>query len=109
MSEQERNMVTVAEAAQELGISVRAIQHRIERGQMKGERISARLWLIPRDEVERWKQLGRQRPGRKPKEPTTEQVRRDIAEHQDALDEVRRRIRGEGLDTEDENAKEQGT
>jgi len=76
---------------------------------MQGERVSPRLWMVSRAEVERWKQLGRQRPGRKPKEPTAEQVRRDMAEHQDALDDVRRRIRGEGLDTEDENAKEQGT
>ena len=35
------------------------------RSLMKGERVSPRLWLITRAEVEQWKALGRQRPGRK--------------------------------------------
>src|SRR5215211_7984041 len=104
-----RDLLTVAETARELDLTIRGVQERLRRGRMQGERVSPRLWMVPRAEVDRWKQLGRQRPGRKPKVPATEQVRRDMAEHQDALDDVRRRIRGEGLDTEDENAKEQGT
>jgi len=59
-------LLTVQEAAVELGITVRGVQERLRRGAMQGERVTPRLWLIPRAEVERWKALGRQRPGRKP-------------------------------------------
>jgi excisionase family DNA binding protein len=61
-----RPLLTVQEAATELGITVRGVQERLKRGAMQGERVTPRLWLIPRDEVERWKVLGRQQPGRKP-------------------------------------------
>ena len=61
-----RPLLTVQEAAVELGITVRGVQERLRRGAMQGERVTPRLWLIPRGEVERWKVLGRQRPGRKP-------------------------------------------
>jgi len=59
-------LLTVQEAAVELGITVRGVQERLRRGAMQGERVTPQLWLIPRAEVERWKALGRQRPGRKP-------------------------------------------
>ncbi len=62
-----RRLLTVQEAANELGITVRGVQERLRRGAMRGERVTARLWLIPRIEIERWKLLGRQRPGRKPR------------------------------------------
>jgi excisionase family DNA binding protein len=64
-----RELVTVAEAAAELGMSVRGLLKRLERGDMSGERVNPRLWLIPISEVERWKQLGRQKPGPKPRQP----------------------------------------
>ena len=63
-----RELMTVAEAARELGLSIRGVLNRLERGQMRGERVHPRLWLIPREEVERWRMLGRQRPGRKAKD-----------------------------------------
>jgi excisionase family DNA binding protein len=58
--------VTVQQAADELGLSLRGIRERIRRGDMRAERLGERVWAIPREEVERWKQLGRQRPGPKP-------------------------------------------
>ena len=57
--------MTVREAAEALGMSMRGINERIERGDMRAERLGARVWAIPRDEVERWRQLGRQKPGPK--------------------------------------------
>lgn len=57
--------MTVAEAASELGMSIRGVLNRLERGTMRGERIHPRLWLIPQAEVARWKALGKQPPGRK--------------------------------------------
>jgi excisionase family DNA binding protein len=66
-----RDLLTVAEVAEELGLTVRGVQDRLLRGLMRGERVSPRLWMVPRTEVERWKALGRQRPGRKPKRETT--------------------------------------
>ena len=60
-----REMVTVTEAARELNLSGRAVLHRIERGERQAERISPRLYLIPRTELERHKAIGRLKPGRK--------------------------------------------
>jgi excisionase family DNA binding protein len=62
-----RPMLTVAETAAELGITVRGVQDRLNRGLMAGERVSPRLWLISREEVERWKARGKLKAGRKPK------------------------------------------
>ncbi len=100
--ESERDMLTVAEAAQELGITVRGVQERLLRGAMRGERLTPRMWVIPREEVERWRGKGRLKPGRPPKEPTADELHRGIAEHQDALEEGRRRIRGEAPEHTDE-------
>lgn len=64
---EERDLITVSEAAAILGISNRAVSKRLENGQMRGERVHPRLWLIPREEVERWRELGRMKPGPKPR------------------------------------------
>ena len=45
-------MVTVAEAARELGVSVRAVQNRIRTGEMTAEKVTPRLYLVPWSEVE---------------------------------------------------------
>ena len=58
--------VTIAEAARVLGMSENGIRRRIQRGDMVAERVGARLLVIPTHEVERWRKLGRQRPGPKP-------------------------------------------
>lgn len=60
-------MMTVTETARELGLSVEGIQKRLRTGVMRGERVSARLWLVPRDEVECWRARGRLRPGPVPR------------------------------------------
>lgn len=60
-------MLTVQETAEELGITTRGVQHRLERGLMRGERVSPRLWMIPRTEVDRWREVGKLPRGRKPR------------------------------------------
>ena len=60
-------MATVAEAAEALGITKRAVLLRIERGEMTAEKISPHFYLIPRSEVERWKPVGKRKGGRPPK------------------------------------------
>ncbi len=65
--------MTVAQAAAELGMSARAVRNRIERGEMKAERLNPRLLLIPRAEVDRWRVIGRLRPGPKPRRQQDEE------------------------------------
>jgi excisionase family DNA binding protein len=65
MSAEERDLITVSEAAAILGISNRAVSKRLENGHMRGERVHPRLWLIPREEVDRWREIGRMKPGPK--------------------------------------------
>ena len=67
--DEELDMVTVAEAAAELGISPRAVLHRIEQGEIKARKITPRMYLVPRQEVERWKPIGKRKGGRPPKRP----------------------------------------
>ena len=55
--------MTPAQAAAELGISERAVQYRLKTGLLRGENYGGRFWLIPRDEVERAKVVGRLKPG----------------------------------------------
>ena len=86
-------MVTVSEAATLMGLSVAAIEKRLQRGDMRGVKVNPRLWLIPREEVEAWRKRGRLKPGPKPRTPAEER-RQDEAEHDAALDKARRRIRG---------------
>lgn len=61
--------LTVGQAAAILGVDVRTVRHRLEQGQMDGEKIAPRLWMIPLVEVERWKVIGRLKPGPKPPPP----------------------------------------
>jgi excisionase family DNA binding protein len=62
--------LTVAEAAKELGLSARAIHKRIAEGVMRAERFGALVWMIPTDEVDRWRGRGKLKPG--PKRQTKE-------------------------------------
>jgi excisionase family DNA binding protein len=89
----ERDLLTLQEVATELGLPVRTVQNRVRAGQMRGEH--PRLWMVPRAELERWRNQGKLKPGPKPKEPTAAEFRRDMAEHQEVLEEGRRRIHGE--------------
>jgi excisionase family DNA binding protein len=57
--------VTVDEAAELLALTVWGIRERIRRGDMRAVRLGKRVWAIPREEVDRWKVLGRQKPGPK--------------------------------------------
>lgn len=61
------NEMTIAEAAKALGMSEVGVRLRIRRGDMRARRMGARLWVIPAEEVERWRKLGKQRPGPKPR------------------------------------------
>ncbi len=92
--------MTPAEAAAEIGITQRAVQDRLKRGLLRGTNYGGRVWLIDREEVERAKAVGPLKRGpkaRKPKagESATEERMRENVEHQDVLEESRRRIRGE--------------
>jgi excisionase family DNA binding protein len=49
----DRDYLTVAEAAALLGVPGRTVAYRLQKGFMHGARVNARLWLIPRAEVER--------------------------------------------------------
>ena len=65
--------VTVTQTARELGLAPQTIQARLKRGAMRGVLVHPRLWLIPKSEVERWRQLGKQKPGPKPRQPYTQE------------------------------------
>ena len=97
---------TVTQAAVELGIPRETVRKRLQRGLMQGEHLTARLWVIPRAEVDRWRDTGRLKRGRPRKQATAEQLRRDMAEHQAALDEGRQRIRSGADGAEGEDTKE---
>ena len=60
--------MTVDEVATALSLSVAGVRRRIQRGDMRARRAGARLWLIPRSEVERWQVIGRLKPGPKPRQ-----------------------------------------
>jgi excisionase family DNA binding protein len=66
MSENERDYLTAAEAAAILGLPGRTVRNRLQRGIMRGVAVHHRLWLVPRDEVERWRDRGKLPSGRKP-------------------------------------------
>ena len=58
--------LNVRQAAAALGVSGRTVRDRLLTGSMTGELLYGYLWIVPQEEVERWKVLGRQKPGRKP-------------------------------------------
>jgi excisionase family DNA binding protein len=62
------DVFTVKQASSELGIPARTILYRLKIGEMQGELIDGQLWLIPRAEVEAWRQRGELRRGRKPRQ-----------------------------------------
>ncbi len=59
--------LTTTEAAAALGLTVRGVQDRIKAGILHAERVGARGWLIPQSEVERFRGMGKLKPGPKPK------------------------------------------
>ena len=61
--------MTITEAAEALRIDRTTVHRRLQAGIMVGTRVHPRLWLIPKSEVERWRQRGRLKPGRKPRPP----------------------------------------
>ena len=56
--------MTITEAARALGLHRATVHRRLESGVMRGERVHEKLWLIPRDEVDRWRDKGRLPAGR---------------------------------------------
>ena len=62
---EERDLLTLHEVATVLGVPVRTVQNRVRAGHMRGERMHARLWLVPRAELEPWRSVGRLKPGPK--------------------------------------------
>jgi len=70
MTSEDFDIMTVAEAAKELGLSERAVQDRLQRGVMRGRRIGERVWVVSRAEVDKWKERGKIRPGRPRREST---------------------------------------
>ena len=58
--------MTLTDAARELGVDPSMLRYRLKRGDMQGEKIGPRTWLIPVEEVRRLKAIGRMKPGRKP-------------------------------------------
>lgn len=66
--------VSVAQAAELLGISARAVRDRIDRGELHAHLLNARLLLIPRAEVER-QQPGPHKRGRKPGQKRSSRAR----------------------------------
>lgn len=60
--------MTVQEASAALGVEGSVIRRRLLAGRMKGIKVNPRLWLIPKREVERWRQSEKPRIGR-PRRP----------------------------------------
>ncbi len=61
-----RPLLTVSEAAVQLGISPRALGYRLQRGTMHGVKVNPRLWLLPHAEVAAWQARGSDGARRKP-------------------------------------------
>jgi excisionase family DNA binding protein len=76
---EELDMVTVAVAAAELGISPRTVLHRISTKEMRAVQVTPRMYLVPRSEIARWKPIGKRKGGRprKPR-PEAEESRRGV-------------------------------
>jgi excisionase family DNA binding protein len=74
-------MLTVAEAAAELGISPTTIHRAVGNGTMTPERLNGRTYLIPRKQVERYRRDSLGQPGNRKRadEDLTEQQRKQRA------------------------------
>ena len=60
------DLCTVTEAADAIGVNVRTIRYRLQRGTMAGVKLGPITWMIPRDEVARCAAEGKRPPGRRP-------------------------------------------
>ena len=58
--------LTATQAAALLGVPPRTVAYRLQRGYMRGVKMTTRLWLIPRSEVEAWKDHPPLPRGRRP-------------------------------------------
>jgi excisionase family DNA binding protein len=65
------DLITVARAAEELGLSRITIRSAILRGQIKAVPLDARTNLVPRAEVERYRREHLGRHGKPKKQPAT--------------------------------------
>jgi excisionase family DNA binding protein len=83
----EPEFYTVQEVADRLRVSRKTIYRMVERGEIRAVRLGD-VYRIPREGLDAFIR-GEQ------KTETTAEVRRDAAEHQEALEDGRRRIRGE--------------
>lgn len=63
-------LLTVGDVARELGMTPAGVRRRVERGDMRAEVQTPRLWLISRAEVDRAKVLGALPRGPKPRLPS---------------------------------------
>lgn len=92
----EDRLLTVAEVAEQMRASGETVRRWLRSGRLRGfQPGGTRLgWRIAESEIQRFRQ-----------ELSTAELHRDITDHQDALDEARRRIRGEA--TEDTDAIDQ--
>jgi excisionase family DNA binding protein len=64
------DLVTVADAAQELGLSPHSVRYAIARGVLKVVPLDGRTNLIPRAEVERYRREHLGQRGKRKKQPT---------------------------------------
>jgi excisionase family DNA binding protein len=63
----EEELMTTAQVAETLGLTEQAVRLRLKRGHMAGRKVG-RDWIVTRAEVERWRERGRMRAPRKPKQ-----------------------------------------
>ena len=66
------DMLTVAEAAAELGISPITIHRAVGNGTITPARLNRRTYLLPRSEVERYRRDSLGQPGKRKKKPAAE-------------------------------------
>ena len=66
------DLVTVARAAEELGVSPDTVRSAIMRGHITPERLDGRTNLVPRTEIERYRRERLGQRGKRKKKPATE-------------------------------------
>lgn len=54
--------LTIAQAAELMGISPRALRNRIERGEVEAVRVNPRLLMVLESEARKWEGRGKMRP-----------------------------------------------